>query len=354
MSEQPINMAGNGEDISGETLFNNLPNVTSTEQPFLVDYIQPEEVSDFYTMVYDARLDEPLFPYRYGSYQVYQANNKNHTYMINNLVNVTSQDVSALYPQYIYSSILKTALDDPEFIFDVTTAPFPVFYEFKQREQTARNFDYVFMLSIALALIPCVVISFILRERENQLKHQQLVSGMSLFGYWASNAISDILAAYVPIILIIILNTAFQLNNEYSWLFLMLYPLAIIPFTYMTSFIFEDDTTAQICTLFVHFLAGGVLMPVIFVLQLIPATAVAGDILRYVGLIFPSYCVTHALMLTKVLDNLVQSREDAIEGDYPDLPPLSKDLWAWQNLQADMVFLILHFIVGLCVVALIE
>ena len=135
MSEQPINMAGNGDDVSGETLFNNLPNVTSSEEPFVVKYLEEtDNAGDFYLKVYDARLEDPIFPYRYGSYQVYQANNKNHTYMINNLVNVTSQDVSALYPQYIYSSILKTALDDPEFIFDVTTAPFPVFYEFKQRE----------------------------------------------------------------------------------------------------------------------------------------------------------------------------------------------------------------------------
>ena len=72
----------------------------------------------------------------------------------------------------MYTSILRSALGDPEFEFDVTTAPFPVFYAFKQREEAAKSFDYVFMLSIALALIPCVVISFILNEREKQLKHQ--------------------------------------------------------------------------------------------------------------------------------------------------------------------------------------
>ena len=58
-----------------------------------------------------------------------------------------------------------------------------------------------------------------------------------------------------------------------------------------------------------HFLAGGVLMPVIYVLQLVPVTARVGDALRYVGLIFPSYCVTHALILTPELPNLVSSRQ---------------------------------------------
>ena len=106
-----------------------------------------------------------MYPYRYGSYQVYQANKNNNQYQINSFLNVTSQDVAALYPQYMYTSILRTALDDPEFVFDVTTTPFPVFYAFIEREKTSRNFDYVFMLSIALALIPCVVVSFILNER---------------------------------------------------------------------------------------------------------------------------------------------------------------------------------------------
>ena len=210
------------------------------------------------------------------------------------------------------------------------------------------------MLSIALALIPSVVVSFILREREQQLKHQQLVSGMSMCGYWASNAMSDMLAAYVPIVLIIILNAAFKLDNPYSWLFLLLYPLAVVPFTYMTSFLFTDDTTAQICTLFLHFLAGGILTAVVYVLQLVPTTAIAGDIIRYVGLIIPSYCVTHALILSKELDTLVQSRQSAIEGDYPDLPPWNPDLWSWENLRSDAAALVAHFVFGLLVVAICE
>ena len=208
----------------------------------------------------------------------------------------------------MYTSILGSALGDPEFEFDVTTAPFPVFYAFKQREEAAKGFDYVFMLSIALALIPCVVISFILNEREKQLKHQQLVSGMSMAGYWAANVLSDVTAAYLPILLILILNYAFSLDVEYGWLFLLLYPLAVVPFTYLTSFVFSDDVNAQICTLFVNFTAGGLYVAVVYVLQLVPTTARVGDQLRYVGLIFPSYAVTHAFIISKDLTVLVQSR----------------------------------------------
>jgi len=173
-------------------------------------------------------------------------------------------------------------------------------------------------------------------------------------GYWASNTISDILAAYVPILLIIGLNACFQLDTEYSWLFLILYPPAVIPFSYTTSFLFSDDTTAQICTLFLHFIAGGIFAAVVYVLQLVPETALVGDALRYVGLVIPSFCVTHAFINSNELPQLVDARTQAITGDYPDLPPWSSDPWAWENLKADVVALVAHFILNLIIIAIIE
>ena len=46
----------------------------------------------------------------------------------------------------------------------------------------------------------------------------------------------------------------------------MLYPIAIVPFTYITSFLFTSDTVAQIMTLFLHFALGGIMPLVVFVL----------------------------------------------------------------------------------------
>ena len=62
----------------------------------------------------------------------------------------------------MYRSVLSIATDDPDFKFDVTTEPFPVFYVFKEREAAANSFDFAFMVSIGLALIPCVMVSYIL------------------------------------------------------------------------------------------------------------------------------------------------------------------------------------------------
>ena len=90
---------------------------------------------------------------------------------------------------------------------------------------------------------------------------------MSLIGYWVSNLIFDTLMAYIPISLIIALSCAFGKNYEGAWILFMLYPIAIVPFTYVMSFVFKDDINAQIMTLFIHFLAGAIGTAIVFTLQ---------------------------------------------------------------------------------------
>jgi len=71
----------------------------------------------------------------------------------------------------MYESILKTATNNKEFVFTVETVPLATLDTFKERSGAGNAFDFVFMVSIGLALIPTVMISFILKEREEHQKH---------------------------------------------------------------------------------------------------------------------------------------------------------------------------------------
>ena len=128
------------------------------------------------------------------------------------------------------------------------------------------------MVSIGLALIPCVMVSYILQERELHLKHMQLISGMSLFGYWAANILADLVKSFIPIIVILIMAKLSGVWYDGMLILFMLYPIAVVPFSYVTSFIFSSDTVAQICTLFLHFIAGGIMSLTVYTLELIPET----------------------------------------------------------------------------------
>jgi hypothetical protein len=48
--------------------------------------------------VFEARLEGDMEPYRYGSYFIYEANNKTKQFKFTTLLNITSQDVTPLYP----------------------------------------------------------------------------------------------------------------------------------------------------------------------------------------------------------------------------------------------------------------
>jgi hypothetical protein len=64
-------------------------------------------------------------PDMYGSYLVYEADKVNKQYSFITYVNTTSQDAAGLFPQFMYESILRDALDNQELSFKVKTSPLP-------------------------------------------------------------------------------------------------------------------------------------------------------------------------------------------------------------------------------------
>ena len=64
-------------------------------------------------------------------------------------------------------------------------------------------------MGIALALIPSVLVSTIIKERELQLKHMQMISGVSLTSYWISNFIFDIALTFIPAVTFIVFTEVF-------------------------------------------------------------------------------------------------------------------------------------------------
>ena len=65
------------------------------------------------------------------------------------------------------------------------------------------------IIAIGFAIIPANIAGNLVQEREGPLKHQQLISGMNLFSYWAGNFIFDLLKAYVPVLISLGLIYAF-------------------------------------------------------------------------------------------------------------------------------------------------
>ena len=112
------------------------------------------------------------------------------------------------------------------------------------------------LISIAVAVIPTVMVSYLISERVKGLKHIQTVSGMNLLSYWIANILLDALKVLLLLIVILILAIVAGVNYQEKLIFFLLFPLALVPFTYASSFLFNHDTMAQILTLIVHLVVG--------------------------------------------------------------------------------------------------
>jgi len=188
------------------------------------------------------------------------------------------------------------------------------------------------------------MISHIVSERVKNLKHMQLLSGMSLTAYWTSNMLFDIIKAMIPSGIVIGLLKAFDFFYPDVWRVFLLYPLGIVPFTYASSFLFSNDSVAQTVTIFLHFVVAGIGAIATLILRCIDSTFVTGDRLHLWLRTVPSFCLTNPLMYMSSLERL-KSRRPELE---------LKDNLSLGMIGGDMLGLAIHFAAGIVLICLIE
>jgi len=112
---------------------------------------------------------------------------------------------------------------------------------------------------------------------------------MQLKAYWIGNFIFDFIKLQVTIVVTICLFFGFELEYNAAWVTYVIFPFAVLPYTYVMSFIFKSDNSSQTFTMFFNFLLMGIAPIAIFVLRFIPQTQNTGDRLQLLFHVFPSY-----------------------------------------------------------------
>ena len=118
---------------------------------------------------------------------------------------------------------------------------------------------------------------------------------MRLDAYWIANFIFDACKLYVTVIATIALIYAFNQKYDSSVVVYALFPFAIIPFTYVTSFLFTAESAAQTFTMFFHAGIFLVFSTLVFVMRATPTLELAGDVVNYVLRIVPSYSLAASM-----------------------------------------------------------
>lgn len=179
----------------------------------------------------------------------------------------------------------------------IVNAPFVRTSDQLQINNTISGFFGALIFSIALGFKFASIISFIVKEREDKSKHQQIVSGMNILAYWFGNFIFDYILYLVLAVFSFLMCLALDVDAFIGDAFgvtvcvFIIYGLAYIPLTYIIAYFFKDYGNAQAGYYFFTFVVGGLLSIIVLVLRFLGGDAnTVGLVLSWIFRLIPSYC----------------------------------------------------------------
>jgi ATP-binding cassette subfamily A (ABC1) protein 3 len=154
----------------------------------------------------------------------------------------------------------------------------------------------VFFVSIAFALIPANFITIIIREKEANTKHLQIVSGISLLAYWLSNFIFELIKYFTTGAICLGMMAAYGQIVKEMWIVYFMYGISMIPFTYCFSFIFKLEASAQNFIILKNFLFGALGGSIIFILRINDSTLTYAKGIASILRIIPAFALSYGFI----------------------------------------------------------
>lgn len=262
-------------------------------------------------------------------------------YDIITLTDPTQNEAVGFAIQGMLNSVARDMRPSSDITYSIARGSFP---KSKFEDQILRivlTMMTVFSFSIAVGIITSSIAGNICKEREDSIKHQQIVSGGSKFSYWWGMYMIDLLKFMAPGLSFIIIIAVFGTNIPLFWLFVILCIISILPFTYFVTFVLKKESVARNIVRLIHIFGAGVMAPIVFGLLAAEPTRLAGQIIKWLFKWNPSFCFANGIC--EILLGSIQYRDES--------------MWNHLNLGAaggDLLFLALQFPFYFGLVVLIE
>lgn len=261
------------------------------------------EMGNFLIGETDAQKDNERGSTRYGAVTV-SADSSPSSLSYNIMVNGSALHGPGIFMNLVDQAFLQVVTGNNQATIVAHNYPLPRTFDQDRFNATQSALTAAFFFMIAFSFIPASFATFIVKEREIKAKHQQIISGVSLYAYWCSSFVWDVTSYMLTYVLVIAVLFAYELDaftkndsGVATALVFFLYGPAIASFTYLMSFGFQSHSTAQIMVMFFNFVTGLCLMIVAFILAAIPSSQEVAVPLRYMFRVFPSFCLGDALAM---------------------------------------------------------
>lgn len=211
--------------------------------------------------------------------------------------NSTHRHAMPMYWSILSQMFLRQELGDDTASIHVSLSSFP---STKKEEDLFNSFSGIvkaIIIAIGMAFVPSAYVVFVVKERELNSKHLQLISGVDIFAYWLSNYVFDFLSFLLTatIAVIIVLTTsgtdAFVDNPDVIIVNMLAFGLAVIPFSYVFSFLFNSASTAQNIMVMLYIMSGVAMLIASFIFRTLESTQEYGDQIRFAFRLFPNFCL---------------------------------------------------------------
>lgn len=318
----------------------------------LVSQINESNLTQFDLDLYNSR---DVSPFRLGSYYVFnRTDNFTGVYVFSNSSGIQSPAVYAAEYGSAYLNAIYNQTYNQTYSLTMYNHPLPLTSVQKNLAQNAGSFFVALIFAIGMAFIPTGLVTFIVKERENNIKHQHLVSGVSIPAYWLSAYSWDLLKYLLPGIISPLMIKVFNLKamsdpqEVYNavWSLFILFGFAICPYTYSLSFAFKSYSVAQFVVFLMNLIVGVIGALAVWILIIISDTTrnIANVLVYPFRIISPIFCLSFGLMTV--------ANRDAYQSAYG----LSSEPgpFDWDITGANIFFLFLHTVIGTAVVFAIE
>ena len=91
---------------------------------------------------------------------------------------------------------------------------------------------------------------------------------MKITAFWIGNSIVDFLKLQPLVLITVACFFVLDMGMESAYITFLIFPIGVLPFTYVTSFLFSSESSAQTFTMALNFFTIGVLSTVVFQMRL--------------------------------------------------------------------------------------
>lgn len=221
-----------------------------------------------------------------------------------NMVNTTSPHAVPIFMNAFDVGLLRMYHNnDQRYDIHVNNHPLPLNQATQEATAQAVTLGISQHIVIALAFVPAYIVLFLVKEREVGIKHQEIISGMSIPAYWLSEFLWDTIIYVIVVAIELFLMWAYDMDDYLEdgkavalLLLLFLYGTASTGFISCIQYLFKSHTIGLIITLFINILC--VIMELAsFIMTAIEDTCYVARYLNYyLFYLFPGFCLGIGLM----------------------------------------------------------